>query len=133
MAVTTDPIADMLTRLRNGLRARHRAVRVPHSRLKEAIAQILLREGYLSECHVEEQEGKRALVLAYRYDPYSRPVLTDLQRVSRPGCRVYADKSELPMVLGGLGISIVSTSQGLMTGEDSRRAGLGGEVLCNIW
>ncbi len=129
----TDPISDMLTRLRNGLRARHHSVRVPHSRLKEGVAQILLREGYLSECHVEEQEGKRTLVLAYRYDPYGKPVLSGLQRLSKPGCRVYAGKGEIPSVLGGLGITIVSTSQGLMSGDDSRRAGVGGEVLCSIW
>lgn len=128
-----DPISDMLTRLRNGLGARHRAVRVPHSRVKEGLAQILLREGYLSECHVEEQEGKRTLVLGFRYDRYGRPVLTGLGRVSRPGRRVYAGKDGIPVVLGGLGITIVSTSQGLMTGDDSRRAGVGGEVLCSIW
>jgi small subunit ribosomal protein S8 len=129
----TDPIADMLTRLRNGLTARHRAVRVPHSRTKEAIAQILLREGYLGECHVEEEDGKRTLVLGFRYDPYGRPVITGMQRVSRPGCRVYADKGGIPIVLGGLGVTIVSTSQGLMTGDDSRKAGVGGEVLCSVW
>lgn len=129
----TDPIADMLTRLRNGLRARHRAVRVPHSRLKEAMAQILLREGYLAECHVEETDGKRTLVLAFRYDAYGRPVITGLLRLSKPGCRLYSGKEKIPVVLGGLGITIISTSQGLMTGDDSRRAGVGGEVLCSIW
>ena len=129
----TDPIADMLTRLRNGRSAHHRAVRVPHSRVKEAMAQILLREGYLGECHVEEKEGKRTLVLGFRYDSYGRPVMTGLQRLSKPGCRVYAGKNDVPSILGGLGITIVSTSQGLMSGDDSRRAGLGGEVLCSIW
>jgi small subunit ribosomal protein S8 len=129
----TDPIADLLTRLRNGLKANHRAVRVPHSRLKEGLAQILLREGYLSECHVEDEDGKRRLVLAFRYDAYGRPVISGLQRISRPGCRIYAGKNDVPVVLGGLGVTIVSTSRGLMTGNDSRRAGLGGEVLCSIW
>lgn len=129
----TDSISDMLTRIRNGLRARHRGARVPHSRVKEAMAQILMREGYLSECHVEEEGGKRTLVLEFRYDAYGHPVLTGLERVSKPGCRVYAGKEEIPAVLGGLGITIVSTSQGLMTGDDSRRAGVGGELLCSIW
>jgi small subunit ribosomal protein S8 len=128
----TDPIADILTRMRNGLQAGHRSVRVPHSRLKEAIAQILLREGYLEESHVEE-EGKRTLVVSFKYDSLGRPVITSLQRVSKAGCRVYVGKEEIPDVLGGLGITIVSTSKGLMTGEDSRKAGIGGEVLCSIW
>jgi len=128
----TDPIADILTRMRNGLQAGHRSVRVPHSRLKEAIAQILLREGYLEESHVEE-EGKRTLVVSFKYDALGTPVISSLERVSKPGCRVYVNKSEIPDVLGGLGITIVSTSKGLMTGEDSRKAGIGGEVLCSIW
>lgn len=128
----TDPIADILTRMRNGLQAGHRNVRVPHSRLKEAIAQILLREGYLEESHVEE-EGKRTLVLSFKYDSVGQPVLTSLERVSKPGCRVYVGKNDIPSILGSLGITIVSTSKGLMTGDDSRKAGIGGEVLCSIW
>ncbi|MEE9230440.1 MAG: 30S ribosomal protein S8 [Acidobacteriota bacterium] len=129
----TDPIADMLTRMRNGLQAGQRSVRAPHSRVKEAIAQILLREGYLEQSHVEEKDGKRTLVLSFRSDAVGSSVLTSLQRVSKPGCRVYAGKDEVPEVLGGLGISIISTSKGLMTGDDSRKAGIGGEVMCSIW
>lgn len=129
----TDPIADILTRMRNGLQAGHRSVRAPHSRVKEAIAQILLREGYLEESHVEEKGGKRTLVLSFKYDAVGNSVLTSLQRLSKPGCRVYAGKGEIPEILGGLGITIISTSKGLMTGDDSRKAGIGGEVLCSIW
>ncbi len=129
----TDPIADILTRMRNGLQAGHRSVRAPHSRVKEAMAQILLREGYLEESHVEEKDGKRTLVMSFKYDAAGNSVLTSLQRVSKPGCRVYAGKAEIPEVLNGLGITIISTSKGLMTGDDSRKAGIGGEVLCSIW
>ncbi len=129
----TDPIADILTRMRNGLQAGHRSVRAPHSRVKEAMAQILLREGYLEESHVEEKDGKRTLVMSFKYDAAGSSVLTSLQRVSKPGCRVYAGKAKIPVVLSGLGITIISTSKGLMTGDDSRKAGIGGEVLCSIW
>ncbi len=129
----TDPIADLLTRMRNALQARHHSVSMPHSRIKENIAQILVREGYLGECHVEEKKGKRNLVVSFKYDPFGKPVLTAMQRISKPGCRVYAGMADLPQVLGGLGITIVSTSKGLMTGENSRKAGVGGEVLCSIW
>jgi small subunit ribosomal protein S8 len=128
----SDPIADMLTRIRNGSRARHTDVRLPASRTKLAIAQILKDEGFI-EAFEEQRNGSHAeLVLRLKYVG-KVPVLSGLKRVSKPGLRVYAAKTDIPRVLGGLGVVIVSTSQGIMTGAQARRSQLGGEVLAYIW
>ena len=128
----TDPIADMLTRVRNAQAVGFETVRMPSSRIKESIAKVLAEEGYVDRYDVEDQAGnKRELVIRLRYFE-GRPVIDELHRVSRPGLRVYKNKDELPNVLGGLGIAIVSTSEGVMTDRAARAAGRGGEVLCVV-
>ena len=130
----TDPIADMLTRIRNAVRARHPRVDIPHSRLKEQLAAILKKEGFVeATAVVRPKEGFPVIRIALRYSPEGEPVLSGLERVSRPGRRVYCSKDEIPPVLGGLGVAVLSTSRGLMSGEECRKAGVGGEILCNIW
>jgi small subunit ribosomal protein S8 len=129
----SDPIADMLTRIRNASRARHTEVLVPASRTKRAIAKILLDEGFIDGFD-ETQDGPRSFLrIQLKYVGGKSPVVSGLKRISKPGLRVYAAKTEIPRVLGGLGIVIVSTSQGIMTGADARRAQLGGEVLAYVW
>ena len=129
----TDPIADMITRIRNGVRARLLKVDVPASKLKSEIARILKDEGYITNFKSTE-DGKQGLIRVYlKYGPGMERVITDLQRVSRPGCRIYCGKGEIPRVYGGLGINILSTSRGLMTGREAARSGVGGEILCNVW
>ena len=129
----TDPIADMLTRLRNAVGSKHRTTRVPASRIKTEIARILKDEGYITDFEVVEAGGRKAIDISLRYGPSGEKVISDIRRISRSGRRVYVKKDDIPVVLGGLGISIVSTPQGLMTGQESRRRGLGGEVLCHVW
>ena len=129
----TDPIADMLTRVRNGSMARHQSVLIPMSKIKLSLARILKEEGYIKDFDVPVELGNRMFRVWLKYGPDKRPVLTGLKRVSRPGLRVYSKKSEIPMVLGGLGISVLSTPQGLMTGREAFRKNLGGEVICYIW
>lgn len=129
----TDPIADMLTRIRNGLRAKHTKVDMPASRLKTEIARILREEGFVSNYKVVEEEGRPILRVYLRYAPTKDAVITHLERVSKPGCRVYVEKNKIPKVLGGLGINILTTSRGVMTGKSARREGVGGEILCNVW
>ena len=129
----TDPIADMLTHLRNAVAAKHKNTKMPGSRLKVEIAKLLRDEGYIQDYKVTEEGGKSFLTVALRYGPAGERVITGIQRTSRSGRRVYVKKDEIPTVLGGLGISIVSTPQGLMTGAESRRRGLGGEVICTVW
>jgi small subunit ribosomal protein S8 len=130
----TDPIADMLTRIRNAVRARHPRVDIPHSRLKEGLAEILRKEGFVDAVAVlRPKEGFPVIRIALRYSPDGEPLLSGLERVSRPGRRVYCSKGEIPPVLGGLGVSVLSTSRGLMSGEDCRKTGVGGEILCNVW
>jgi small subunit ribosomal protein S8 len=129
----TDPVADLLSRIRNGVRARLPKVDVPSSKLKLEIARILKDEGYITNFKSTE-DGKQGVIRVYlKYGPGMERVITDLQRVSRPGCRIYCGKSEIPRVYGGLGINILSTSRGLMTGRDAARTGVGGEILCNVW
>ena len=129
----SDPIADMLTRIRNASRARHTEVVVPASRTKREIARILKDEGFIADVS-EGQEGPRlTLTLTLKYVDGKAPVVSGLKRVSKPGLRVYAAKTDIPRVLGGLGIVIVSTSQGIMTGAQARKAQLGGEVLAYVW
>jgi small subunit ribosomal protein S8 len=133
--VVSDPIADMLTRIRNATHARHTEVRVPASSLKLEIARVLRDEGYIAGYDVEKPEGSegRMLRITFKQRPDRRPVITGLKRISRPGLRVYARKTDIPRVLGGLGIAILSTSQGVMSGRQANAAGLGGEVLCFVW
>ena len=129
----TDPIADMITRIRNGVRGKLNKVDVPHSKLKREIARILKDEGYISNFKVFEDPKQGVLRVYLKYGPGMARVITDLQRVSRPGCRIYCGKDRIPRVYGGLGINIVSTSQGLMTGRSAAREGVGGEILVNVW
>ena len=129
----TDPIADMLNRIRNAVLAKHMKVDMPASRLKVEIARILKEEGYISHYKTNEDEGLNFLTVFLKYGPKGERVITNIERVSRPGCRVYVSKAEIPRVLGGLGINIVTTSHGVMTGQQARRQGFGGEVLCNIY
>jgi len=131
--MTTDPIADMLTRIRNGVRARHARVDMPSSKLKVEIARILKDEGYLANFKVADEKGKKTLRLFLRYTPERRGVITDLQRISRPGSRRYVGKTGIRPVMGGMGIVIVSTPRGVMTGQAARKEGVGGEVLCEVW
>jgi small subunit ribosomal protein S8 len=133
MAVT-DPIADMLTRIRNANLARHEKTQIPVSRMARNIAQVLQSEGFIGEIS-EEGEGIEArLVLGLKYNSKTKqPIIKVLRRVSRPGLRVYANRRELPRVLGGIGIAIVSTSKGIMTDREARKQGVGGEVLCYVW
>jgi small subunit ribosomal protein S8 len=129
----TDPIADLLTRIRNGSRARHPRVDVPSSKLKVEIARILKEEGYIANFKVADEKGKRTLRVFLRYTPDRRSVITDLRRVSRPGSRRYIGKAGIRPVVGGMGIVILSTPRGLMTGQSARKEGLGGELLCEVW
>jgi small subunit ribosomal protein S8 len=129
----TDPIADMLTRIRNGVRARLAKVDIPSSRLKGEIAKILKNEGYIANFKVVEDPRQGSIRVFLKYGPGRERVITDLQRVSRPGCRIYCGKGEIPRVYSGLGINILSTSHGVMTGREAARTGVGGEILCNVW
>jgi len=131
--MTTDPIADLLTRIRNAARAKHPRVDLPSSKLKVEVARILKDEGYLSNYKVVEEKGKKTLRVFLRYTPDRRSVITDLRRVSRPGSRRYIGKTGIRPVVGGMGISILSTPRGLMTGQSARKAGLGGELMCEVW
>jgi len=129
----SDPIADMLTRVRNASRARHTEVVVPASRTKREIARILKDEGFIADVR-EEQDGPSAVLrLTLKYVDGKVPVVSGLKRISKPGLRVYARKTEIPRVLGGLGLAILSTSHGVMTGSQARKLNLGGEVLCYVW
>jgi small subunit ribosomal protein S8 len=130
---TTDPISDMLTRVRNGFIVRKSFVLVPSAKIKVAIAQILLEEGFIQGYEVTNERPQPNIRLWLKYDKKRRPVVTGLKRVSRPGRRVYKGKRDLPWVLSGLGIAIVSTPQGVMTGREARRQGVGGEILCYVW
>ena len=132
-SVIGDPISDLLNRLRNGMRAGHDRVEIPASRLKEALLAVLADEGYIASYRRVEEKGRPLLRVGLKYDPEGEPIVTGLERVSKPGRRVYAAAKEIPEVLGGLGISIVSTSKGIVTGKAARESRLGGEILCNIW
>ena len=131
--MTSDPIADMLTRIRNALASRHLKVDVPASRLKMEIARILKNEGYILNFKTAEEGPKKLIRIYLKYTPGNVPVISEIQRVSRPGCRVYVGSKGVPRVLGGLGINILTTPRGVMTGREARRAGVGGEVLCQLW
>ncbi len=128
----TDPIADMLTRIRNAVTARHPHVLVPASKMKLSIARVLKEEGYIKDIEILKDNPQGTLRLTLRYVD-KKPVLTNLKRVSKPGLRVYSKRASIPRVRGGLGITILSTPQGLMTGSHAYREGLGGEVVCYVW
>ena len=130
----TDPIADMLTRIRNAARAKHPRVDLPASKLKVEIARILKEEGYIGSYKVvDESKVRKTLRVLLRYTPERRSVITDLRRISRPGCRRYVGRSGIRAVVGGMGIAILSTPRGVMTGTTARKTGVGGEVLCEVW
>ncbi|HZO29481.1 MAG TPA: 30S ribosomal protein S8 [Chloroflexota bacterium] len=129
----TDPIADMLTRIRNGLQARHATVEMPASKIKSAIAEVLKDEGYIKGYSNVGEGPTRALKVELRYVGKNEPVLTGIKRISKPGLRVYSGSGEIPRVYGGLGVAIVSTSRGVMSGAQARRQGIGGEVICHVW
>ena len=130
----TDPIADMLTRIRNGLRAEHDTVVIPASKMKVEIARILKQEGYINGYTVEGETAKeKTITVELKYGPDKEHVIIGLKRISKPGLRVYAKGENVPRVLNGLGIAIISTSKGLMTDRDARKANLGGEVVAYVW
>ena len=129
----TDTIADMLTRIRNALVAKHETVEIPASTMKKAIAQILVDEGYVKNFEVITDGVKKTIRVQLKYGPNKQRVIVGIKRISRPGLRVYARKDEMPKVLGGLGIAIVSTSRGVMTDREARKQGVGGEVLAYVW
>ena len=134
----SDPIADMLTRIRNAAMAGHTLVAMPSSKIKVAIAKILKEEGFIDSYKVVdgERQGQKVLRIRLKYvgeRRHRRPVISGLERVSRPGCRVYVKKREIPWVLSGMGIAIVSTPKGVMTGQRARQLGVGGELLCKVW
>lgn len=129
-----DTIADMLTRIRNANLARHQTTEVPSTKMTRSIARVLREEGFITDFSEREEGVQKILVIALKYKGKTRrPIITTLKRVSKPGLRVYSNRKDLPRVLGGIGIAIISTSSGIMTDRDARRQGLGGEVLCYVW
>ena len=133
MAVVTDTIADMLTRIRNANAMRYTEVKVPASKLKLELARILKEEGFITDYKVLEETAQGMILITLKYGPKKERVITGLKRISKPGLRVYAKKDEVPKVLNGLGIAIISTSKGIMTDKEARKENLGGEVLAYIW
>ena len=129
----TDPIADMLTRIRNGIQSRHDRVELPSSKLKVEIAGILKTEGFISNYKLVEDKVQPLLRVYLKYSEDGEPVIHGIERISRPGRRVYRNKQEIPRVLGGLGLAIVSTSKGVLSGTEAVKNGVGGEVLCQVW
>jgi small subunit ribosomal protein S8 len=129
----TDPIADLLTRVRNAQKAKHAWVNMPHSKFKEAIANILKEEGYIKNIQVSEAKVGKTLAIELKYDSERHGAIEGIRRISKPGLRRYAGKDELPEVLGGLGVAILSTSSGLMTGQSAKQKGVGGEVIAYVW
>jgi small subunit ribosomal protein S8 len=129
----TDPVADMLTRLRNANTAHHEQVSMPHSKLKTGIAEILKREGFISSWDIADARVGKTLTLNLKFGPNREPSIVGIKRVSKPGLRVYAKSTEIPKVLGGLGVAILSTSSGLLTDREAEKKGVGGEVLAYVW
>ena len=129
----SDPIADMLTRIRNAIMARHDSVMMPASKMKLAIARILKAEGFITDYEVVKGKTQRVIKVHLRYDDSNHPIISGLERVSKPGLRVYSGRGDIPRVYGGLGIAIVSTPKGVLTGQQAWRQGIGGELLCYIW
>ena len=131
--MNADPIADMLTRIRNANKLRYEEVSMPTSKIKEGIAKILVNEGFINGFRLEEEDGKKQLVLSLKYSATGERVITGLKRISKPGLRVYAESDKIPSVLKGLGIAIVSTPNGLLTDRQARKQNVGGEILCYVW
>ena len=129
----TDPIADMLTRIRNAIHAGKRRVDIPRSKMKVSLAELLEREGYIKSFKVSDEGVQGTIRVFLKYTADQSSVIEGLERVSRPGLRVYADKGSIPKVLGGYGTTVLSTSQGILTGHEARLAGVGGEVICRVW
>ena len=129
----TDPIADFLTRIRNANRARKDWTDIPWSKLKEAIAHVLVAEGFLREAVVNEEDGRKVLRITLKYDRFRRPVMSGIRRVSRPSLRVYVGGREIPMIRKGLGLSVLSTPKGVLADRVARKENVGGEVLCSVW
>lgn len=129
----SDPIADMLTRIRNAMSARHAKVDVPGSKLKLELARILKDEGYILNYKLAEEGSKKVIKIYLKYTAGNQPVISKLERISKPGCRVYVGASDIPRILGGMGINILTTPKGVMTGKTARKEGVGGELLCTVW
>lgn len=129
----TDPVADFLARIRNAIHAKHPKVDVPASKLKLELARILKEEGYIASYKATEEQGHKLVRVYLKYGPDEEAIISNLARVSRPGCRVYVGRNEIPRVLGGMGINILTTPKGVMTGRQARKEGVGGELLCEIW
>jgi small subunit ribosomal protein S8 len=129
----TDPVADFLARIRNAHKARHQKMDVPASKLKLEIARILKEEGYITNFKATEEDGKRVLRVYLKYGPNNEAAISEINRISRPGCRVYVGRNEINRVLGGLGINILTTPKGVMTGRQARKEGVGGEILCEVY
>lgn len=129
----SDPIADMLTRIRNGMAARHHKVEIPGSKVKIELARILKEEGYVANYRVATDNNKKTLKVYLKYRPDNRPVITRLTRISKPSRRVYVDAQHIPRVIGGMGVSVLTTSKGVMTGRQAKGLGIGGEVLCTVY
>ena len=129
----TDPIADILTRIRNGNSAKHKTVEIPASRMKKELAQILLDEGYIKGYNVTEDGKQGIITVELKYGPNNEKVISGIKRISKPGLRIYVKGNEIPRVLGGLGIAIISTSKGIVADKEARKLGVGGEVICYVW
>lgn len=129
----TDPIADLLTRIRNANMVKHATVDIPASKTKKLILDILLKEGFIKEFEITEKENRETLNVTMKYGADKSRVITGIKRISKPGLRVYAKRNELPRVLGGLGVAIISTSQGIITDKEARKLQIGGEVICYVW
>ena len=129
----TDPIADMLTRIRNANKLRYEEVSLPSSKIKEGIAEILKNQGFIESYSVSEENGKKTLSIVLKYSPSGERVISGLKRISKPGLRIYSEADKIPSVLKGLGIAIVSTPNGLLTDKEARKAHVGGEILCYVW
>lgn len=129
----SDPIADMLTRMRNGIMVRHDSVMVPASKVKLAIAQILKDEGFIKDFEVVKDKSSKSIKITLKYAGKNQPAVVGLERISKPGLRVYVERGEIPRVYGGLGIAVISTPKGIMTGKQAWRQGVGGEILCYVW
>ncbi len=129
----TDPIADMLTRIRNGLARAHEKVDMPSSKMKQEVVRVLKKEGFIKDYRVMKDEHHAVLKVILKYGAENKAAITKLRRISRPGRRVYVGKDEIPLVLNGLGMAIISTPKGIMTDAEARKAGMGGELLCEVW
>jgi small subunit ribosomal protein S8 len=129
----TDPVADFLTRIRNGIKARHQKVDAPSSKLKLEIARVLKEEGYIANYKATEEDGKKIVRVYIKYNSDNVAAITNITRISRPGCRVYVNRNEIPRILGGLGIVVLTTPKGVRSGKQARKDGVGGEVICEVY